>query len=78
PDQAIKSDTTFGAGLGAEARARAVVRSILTLGRELGLVVIAEGIETEAQLAHLVSLGCRAGQGYLFGHPVAARDLELS
>ncbi|MGZ4708005.1 MAG: EAL domain-containing protein [Acidimicrobiales bacterium] len=78
PVQAIKIDTTFVAGLGAEARARAVVRSILTLGRELGHVVIAEGIETEAQLAHLVSLGCRAGQGYLFGHPVAARDLELS
>ena len=78
PVHALKIDASFVAGLGGDARARAIVRSILTLGRELGLMVIAEGIEAETQATHLVALGCRAGQGYLLGRPVAAADLPLT
>jgi diguanylate cyclase (GGDEF)-like protein len=48
----------------------AIVRTILTLARNLGMEVIAEGIETEEQYQQLRMLGCEYGQGYLFSHPV--------
>ena len=44
-----------------------IVKSILAIGRELGLVVIAEGIESAEQEAILRRMGCREGQGYLYG-----------
>ena len=47
-----------------------IVRAIVTLAHSLGLDVVAEGIETEAQLAQLKDLGCEYGQGYLFSKPV--------
>ncbi len=49
----------------------------MSLGRDLGVVVIAEGIETEAQLERLRSIGCRFGQGYLFGAPAPAALVRL-
>jgi EAL domain-containing protein (putative c-di-GMP-specific phosphodiesterase class I) len=48
----------------------AIVRTISTLARNLGMEVIAEGIETEEQYQQLRMLGCEYGQGYLFSHPV--------
>jgi EAL domain-containing protein (putative c-di-GMP-specific phosphodiesterase class I) len=48
------------------------VRAIIQLGQALELEVIAEGVETEAQAAHLLALGCPLGQGYLFGRPQPA------
>jgi len=48
----------------------AIVRTISTLARNLGMEVIAEGIETEEQHQQLKSLGCEYGQGYLFSRPV--------
>jgi PAS domain S-box-containing protein len=65
PVTCLKIDQSFVAGLGVGRRATAIARSILALGRELDLVVIAEGIETEAQLEHLHLLGCRIGQGHI-------------
>jgi len=47
-----------------------IVRTIVTLARNLGLEVIAEGIETESQNLQLKSLGCDYGQGYLFSRPI--------
>ena len=47
-----------------------IVRTITTLARNLGMEVIAEGIETEEQHQQLKSLGCEYGQGYLFSRPV--------
>ncbi|HSE30110.1 MAG TPA: bifunctional diguanylate cyclase/phosphodiesterase [Pyrinomonadaceae bacterium] len=52
----------------------AIVRTITTLARNLGMEVIAEGIETEDQYNHLRILGCEYGQGYLFSPPVSIRD----
>jgi len=49
----------------------AIVRTISTLARNLGMEVIAEGIETEEQFQQLKMLGCEYGQGYLFSRPVA-------
>jgi diguanylate cyclase (GGDEF)-like protein len=54
----------------------AIVRTISTLARNLGMEVIAEGIETEEQFQQLRMLGCEYGQGYLFSRPVADRGVE--
>jgi diguanylate cyclase (GGDEF)-like protein len=70
PLDAIKIDRTFVAavpGTGADA---SLVMAILEMARGLGLRVIAEGVETEEQLAFLMANGCRQAQGFLFGPPV--------
>jgi EAL domain-containing protein (putative c-di-GMP-specific phosphodiesterase class I) len=48
----------------------AIVSTIVTLGRNLGLQIVAEGVETLAQLETLRSMGCDAAQGYFFSKPV--------
>jgi sensor c-di-GMP phosphodiesterase-like protein len=53
-----------------------VVKAIVTLGRSLGRTVIAEGIETSAQLAELRALGTDFGQGYLLAHPLTTTAAE--
>ncbi len=54
----------------------AIVRTILTLANSIGLEAIAEGVETERQRTFLLSQGCRAFQGYLFGRPETAAQFE--
>ncbi|HHQ42082.1 MAG TPA: EAL domain-containing protein, partial [Chromatiales bacterium] len=54
---------------------RAIARAILSLGRSLELEVVAEGVETRAQLELLRAEGCGAAQGYLFSPPVPAAEL---
>ncbi|WP_419095715.1 EAL domain-containing protein [Curvibacter soli] len=53
----------------------AIARAIVALGRNLGLVVVAEGVEDEAQRSFFVACGCTACQGYLFGRPAPAEAL---
>ena len=53
-------------------RERAVLSTIVLLAHELGLAVVAEGIETAEQADYLQSLGCEFGQGYWFGKPLAS------
>jgi EAL domain-containing protein (putative c-di-GMP-specific phosphodiesterase class I) len=65
----IKIDQTFVGNLGSNLHSAAIIRTIIGLGRALGLPVIAEGVETEAQLAFLVAAGCTELQGYLIGRP---------
>lgn len=50
-------------------QAAAVVRSVIGMAEALGLDIVAEGVETEPQAARLHNLGCRFGQGYLYGRP---------
>ena len=70
PLDAIKIDRTFVAAIpGSEADA-SLVTAILEMARGLRLRVIAEGVETEEQLAFLYANGCRQAQGHLFGPPV--------
>ena len=75
PVQTIKIDRSFVAGLGADATDAALVRAIVTLGHGLGKRVVAEGVETEAQLAFLRALGCDAAQGFLLARPQPAEEL---
>jgi PAS domain S-box-containing protein len=72
PVAAIKIDGSFVAGVASDPTDTAIVRSIVSLGAELDLVVVAEGIETSAQETAVRSLGCSIGQGYLYGRPIPA------
>lgn len=76
PVDALKIDGSFVRGLGSGERGAAIVRSVLALSEAFGLDVIGEGIETEDQLSHLLALGCRRGQGYLFAKPLPGDALE--
>jgi diguanylate cyclase (GGDEF)-like protein/PAS domain S-box-containing protein len=66
PFDKIKIDQSFVRDLGANRDAQAIVRSIISLGKGLGVVITAEGVETEAELSCLRNEGCHEGQGFLF------------
>ena len=68
----LKIDKSFIDGMGRERESAAIVHSIIHLGQALGLGVIAEGVETEAQVALLRAAGASHLQGYYFSRPVAA------
>lgn len=75
PVDTLKIDVSFVAGLlDADGESEEIVRAVLALGRGLNKSVIAEGVETVAQLNRLRELGCDFAQGYLFGRPSAAFD----
>ena len=75
PMDAIKIDRSFVAGMLAQPRTRAIVDAVIRLGQAMGLDVVAEGVETEAQLLALRAAGCRHVQGYLLGRPVPGEDV---
>ncbi len=75
----LKIDRSFIDGMGRERESAAIVHSIIHLGRALGLGVIAEGVETEAQVQALRLAGASHLQGYFFSRPVTAdRALEMA
>lgn len=76
PLDEIKIDRTFVAGLGRDGGAATIVRAVVGLAHALGLAVVAEGVETGAQVMRLRELGCELGQGYFFHRPVAASDID--
>ncbi len=69
PVDGIKIDRSFTAALDQDRSRTAVNQAMTQLCRELGINVIAEGIETEAQQQRLIGMRCNFGQGYLFGRP---------
>ena len=71
----IKIDRTFVSGMEADQRNAAIVRSTIELGHNLGLAVVAEGVETDHELEQLRRFGCDAIQGYLCARPMAAEAL---
>jgi diguanylate cyclase (GGDEF)-like protein/PAS domain S-box-containing protein len=76
PVSALKIDRTFVSLIDNDGRNDAIVRAIVTLARNLGLRVIAEGVETDAQLSVLRDLGCESGQGFLFAAPMTFESLR--
>jgi EAL domain-containing protein (putative c-di-GMP-specific phosphodiesterase class I) len=70
PADVLKIDRSFTVRIGADNEGSEIVRLIITLAHTLRLRVVAEGIDTTAQLDFLSSLGCEFGQGYLFSKPV--------
>jgi len=78
PFDKIKLDQSFVKRLPEDAAAAAIVRTVLALGDSLGMPVLAEGIETEAQWQFLEREGCAKGQGYLFARPVSLAQLPAA
>ena len=76
PLQAVKIDIAFVANIHTDASAERFLRALLALGRDLDLLVTAEGVECVAQADILRSLGCQFVQGYLFARPAPAAELE--
>jgi len=76
PIDVIKIDQSFVAAVDCDATARALVGAIVHLASSLGAATIAEGIETPEQLRVLLDLGCDVGQGYYFGRPTDAADVD--
>jgi len=76
PLDIIKIDPSFVAGLGHDDTLTLLTRTVVQVGRELGLRVIAEGIEQPRQLSALREMGCDYGQGFLVARPMAAPGVE--
>jgi diguanylate cyclase (GGDEF)-like protein/PAS domain S-box-containing protein len=76
PFDALKIDRGFIRDMDANPRHRAIVRTVVGFARDLGLVLTAEGVETEEQRAALVAMGCDRGQGFLFAPGLPAAEFE--
>jgi predicted signal transduction protein with EAL and GGDEF domain len=72
----IKIDPSFVAGLGADATVAMLTRAIIQVGHDLGIEIVAEGIERPEHLELLREMGCGLGQGYLIAKPMDARGIE--
>lgn len=75
PLDAIKVDQSFTRGLGGDGRAERIVEGAVRLAHSMGLLVVAEGIESDSQARFLRELGCDLGQGHLWAPPMSRQDL---
>ncbi len=76
PIDTLKIDRTFVGRIGNDGSGSEIVQTILALAHDLGMRVVAEGIETDVQLSKLKSMACEYGQGYLFTKPVDSQAVE--
>ena len=76
PFDIVKVDQSFVSGMAESERVESLLSGILGLCSSLGLLAVAEGVETEAQLARLARLGCPEAQGFLFARPMAIGAFE--
>lgn len=75
PTHELKIDRSFVSGIPADSRNTSIVQASVALAHGLGLVAVAEGVETEANISALMALGCDRAQGYLLGRPGPAARL---
>jgi diguanylate cyclase (GGDEF)-like protein/PAS domain S-box-containing protein len=77
PFDQVKIDKSFVAGVNEHANDRFIASTVIGMGKLLGINVIAEGVENDKQYEFLKALGCQSFQGYLFGKPEPARNVEM-
>ena len=77
PAELLKIDQSFVQNLEESKEDRAIARTIIELGRGLGLKVLAEGVETKEQKEFIYTSGCELMQGYLFSKPISAAETEI-
>ena len=76
PFDQLKIDRAFVASLGTSGNVGAIIQSVVTLGHALGMKVLGEGVENDEQRVLLRLAGCDEMQGYLFGRPVPAGEID--
>jgi EAL domain-containing protein (putative c-di-GMP-specific phosphodiesterase class I) len=76
PLDQLKIDRSFVRDILDDIGSRAIAKSMISLGRALGLTVIAEGVETSEQRGFLACLGCSCFQGNFFGHPIPLQEFQ--
>ncbi|MFG1432646.1 EAL domain-containing protein [Xanthobacter sp. V2C-4] len=76
PIAELKIDRSFMMSLEQDENSQALATAVIRIGQSLGMSVVAEGVETEAQMALLRDLKCHAAQGYLFARPLSTEDFE--
>ena len=72
----LKIDRSFVSGIDERPRERAIVRAVILMASELGMDTVAEGLERRREVDIVREFGCRYGQGYVFGRPMPASELE--
>ncbi|MBS1142812.1 MAG: response regulator receiver modulated diguanylate cyclase/phosphodiesterase with sensor(s) [Proteobacteria bacterium] len=77
PINTLKIDQSFVQDIAIDSDDASIVSAMIGMGKSLKQRVIAEGVETDAQLRHLRALNCDQGQGFLFGHPLPADEFAL-
>ena len=77
PAQTVKIDRSFIRGLPADNDDAVITQAVIAMAHSLGMAVVAEGVESDAQLEMLRQMGCDEAQGYLLGRPMSAADLAL-
>ncbi len=70
----LKIDRSFISDLASDPESSAITATIINMGHDLGMTVVAEGVETQQQLEILRTMGCDELQGYLFSRPVSGDD----
>ena len=76
PIDVVKVDRSFVSAVENDSDSQAIVRTVFNLGDSMGLKIVAEGVETPAQLAFLESEGCRYVQGFLFYKPLSVTEVD--
>ena len=70
----MKIDMKFLSNFGRNEKAKTLLKSIVTLAKELGMQTLSEGVETDEAKEFLTSIGCERMQGYLFGRPMPKNE----
>jgi diguanylate cyclase (GGDEF)-like protein/PAS domain S-box-containing protein len=78
PVGTLKIDRSFVSEIGSDEGARNIIRAVIAMTKNLGMRVLAEGVETDDQVRFLMEAGCDAFQGYYFGHPMPAEQIPAA